>query len=302
MTAPLGTIHTPLGRAPVAHRLALAVWPVDAVTRHPAPQVRVGRETARSLARAARHHGIPSDPQRVAVRVAGAAGPHVVVHDRTVPSAPPVGAPPGTPPELTIRITDPGGRFVPRRVRVPIWTLDEVRAVDDDPPTGVAVPALSRTIRPWLLPGAAYLPPGGATGARLRVVRGGTPVRWPRLEVFGAGGSRLGWGHGDENGQVLVVVDSLGSGMPSGPVPVALRVHVPPAAPPVPPSTDAATDPLWDLVPEPLPRQPATPGTFTDDATIGVAVPSGYSTASADVVRALVPGRLTALADIPFVP
>ena len=303
MTEPLGTVDTPLGRTPVAHRLAVAVWPVDAVTRRPAPpSVRVGRETARSLARPAPHRGTLPDPQRLAVRVAVGAGTHVVVHDRSVPRGAPAGAPPGTPPEIVVRITDPDGRFVPRRVRVPIWSLDEVRGVDDDPSAGPAVPALSRTVRPWLLPGAAYPFPGGSTGARLRVVRGGTPVRWPRVEVFGGGGARLGWGHGDEHGQVLVVVDSLGSGMPSGPVPVALRVHVPTVAPPGPPSADAAADPLRDLLPETLPRQPTTPGAFTDDTTIGVAVPSGYVTASADVVRSLVPGRVTALADIPFVP
>ena len=304
MTAQLGTVGTPLGRTPVAHRLALAVAPVDAVTRRPAPpQVSVGRETPRSLQRATRRHRPSADPQRVAVSVAAAAGAHIVVHNRSVPAAPPAGAPPGTPPELTIRITDPGGRFVPRRVIVPIWTLDEVRSADDDPATGGAVPAASRTIRPWLLPGAAYLPPGGATGARLRVVRGGSPVRWPRVEVFDAGGARVGWAHGDEHGQVLFLLDSLGSGLPSGPVPVALRVHIPPAPPPNPlPPADPDTDPLWDLVPEPLPRQPVPVGAFTDDATIGVAVPAGYITASADVVWTLVPGRVNTLADIPFTP
>ena len=304
MTAPSGTLGTLFGRIPVAHRLALAVAPVDAVTRRAAPpQVQVGRETPRSLRRAARPHRPSLDAQRVAVPVPAAAGAHIVVHDRSVPVAPPAGTPPGTPPELTIRITDPGGRFVPRRVTVPIWTLDDVRDVDDDPPTGSAIPALSRTIRPWLLPGAAYLPPGGATGARLRVVRGGVPVRWPRLEVFDASGARLGWAHGDEHGQVLVVLDSLGSGMPSDSVPVALRVHVPPAPPPNPvPPADPDTDPLWDLIPEPLPRQPVPAGPFTDDTTIGVAVPAGYSTASADEVRILVPGRVSTLADIPFQP
>lgn len=302
MTAPLGTIDTPLGRVPVAHRLALAVAPVDAVTRRPAPPgIRVGRETVRSLARTQRPPRRALDPQRVAVGVAAGAGAFVVLHDRSVPTEPPAGSPPGTPPELTVRVTDPAGRFVPRRLRVPIWTLDDVGAVDDEPPSGTAVPALSRTIRPWLLPGAAYLPPGGATGARLRVVRSGAPVRWPRVEVFGTGGARLGWGHGDEHGQVLLVIDSLGSAMPSGPVAVALRVHVPPAPAALPPDP-AGTDPLRDLPVEGLPRQPAGPVTFTDDATIGVAVPAGYATASADVVRTLVPGRVTSLPDIPFVP
>lgn len=300
MTADLGTVGTALGRTPVAHRLALAVAPVDAVTRRPAPPgVRVGRETPRSLTQAGRRPRPSRDPQRVAVRVPDAAGIHVVVHDRTVPAARPPGAPPGPPPALTIRVTDPGERFVPRRLTVPIWTLDDVRGVDNDPPTAAAVPALSRAIRPWLLPGAAYLPPGGATGGRLRVVQGGTPVRWPRVEVFDGAGSRLGWGHGDQHGQVLLVVDSLGGGMPAGPVAVALRVHVPPA-PPAP--ADPGTDPLWDLVAEPLPRQPVPAGAFADDASIGVGIPAGYLTASVDVVRALVPGRITALADIPFTP
>jgi hypothetical protein len=297
----LGTVGTPLGRTSVAHRLALAVAPVDAVTRRAVPaQVRVGRETPRSVQRATRGHRSTGDPQRLAVPVPAAAGARIIVHDRSVPAAPPPGAPLGTPPELTIRVSDPGGRFAPRRFAVPIWTLDEVRRVDDDPPTSNAVAALSRTVRPWLLPGAAYVPPGGSTGARVRIVRGGAPVRWSRVEVFGADGARLAWAHGDEHGQVLVLLDSLGSGMPSGPVPVAVRVHVPPPNPPPPANRD--TDPLWDLVVEPLPRQPVPAGTFTDDATIGVAVPPGYATSSADAVVTIVPGRITTLADIPFTP
>lgn len=303
MTTFSGTVDTPLGRTPVAHRLALAVTPVDAVTRRPAPPtVRVGRETTRSLAKATHRHHASSDPQRVAVRVPPAAGAHIVVHDRTVDRDVPPGAPPGSPPTLTIRITDPAGRFVPRRVTVPIWTLDEVRGVDHDPPTAAAVAALSRSIRPWLLPGAAYLPPGGATGARLCVVRDGLPVRWVRIEVYSNVGARLGWGHGDEHGQALLIIDSLGGAMPATPVPVALRIHVPTAPPPNPNRSDLLSDPLWDLPLETLPRQPVPAGSFTDDATIGVAVPRGYATASADVIRALVPGRVNALADIPFIP
>jgi hypothetical protein len=303
MPAALGTVGTPLGRTPVAHRLALAVAPVDAVTRRAAPSgVAVGRETPRSLASAALRHRPSQDPQRVAVPVPPGGGAHVVVHDATLPVRPPPGAPPGSPPEVTVRVTDPAGRFCPRRLTVPIWTLGQVRATDDDPPTGTAIPALSRTIRPWLLPGAAYGAPGGATGARLRILHGGVPARWARVELFDGGGARLAWGHGDEHGQVLVLLDSLGATMPANPVPVAVRVHIPPPPPAPHPPADPDTDPLWDLVPEPLPRQPVPAGGFDDDATIGVALPPGYLTASADAVVTLTPGRLVTVPDITFTP
>lgn len=302
MTEPLlGTMETKLGRTAVAHRLALAVVPVDAVTHHPAPPgLRVGRETQRSSAsyRARR----PSlELQHGAIPVPGAAA-YVLLHDRTIPPQPPqppTDPPPVPPPTVSLRITDRACRFVPRRFSVPIWTLGEVCGADAETPIGTFVPALSRSIRPWLLPGAAYGVPGGATGARMRIVRDGHPVRWARVELFGAAGGRLGWGHGDDNGEVLVLLNRLGNGIVSGPVDVAIRVHIPPSRDK--PPENETTDPLWDLEPERLPRGALSPA-VPDDVTIGVAVPNGYLTSAADEVRAIIPGRITVLADITYIP
>ncbi|RZU11365.1 hypothetical protein EV645_6531 [Kribbella rubisoli] len=296
---PLGTVGTSLGRTEVAHRLALAIVPVDAVTRRAAPPgVRVGRETTRSLVRR------PNiDPQRLAIPVRASAA-YILLHDPTIPPQPsplPNDPSPVRPPEIALRLTDPAGRFVPRRFTVPIWTLGEIRRPDAEPPSGPVIPAMSRSIRPWLMPGAAYGVPGGATGIRTRVLREGEPARWARVELFDAAGNRLGWGHCDEHGQVLVLLDRLGSGIPSAPVDIAIRIHVPSGDEQTVGNT--ATDPLWDLVREPLPREPLPPPPpVQDDVTIGVAVPDGYLTSAQDVVRPVVPGRITALADVIFTP
>ena len=298
LRADLGTVDTIWGQAPVAHRLALAVMPVDAITRHLVPpEVWVGRETRKSLELAKRRSRTRPDPRRPTVAVPGGAGGYVVVHDTTVPRLGPPNSPPGTDPELTVRVVDPAGRWVPRRLRVPIWRLADVRA---DP----AVGATSRSIRPWLLPGPAYPLSGGATGARLRVTDNARAVRWPRVEVFDGLGERIAWAHGDEYGEVLVVLDELGPGLPTADVLVSVRVHVPGALPGAPPVTqrDLESDPLADLPIEVLPRQPRAPGAFNDDATIGVGVPAGYRTASADVPLPFSPGRVVRFPDIAFIP
>ncbi|NPC44579.1 hypothetical protein [Nocardioides sp. zg-1230] len=303
MSTDLGT----LGRTAVAHRLALAVVPLDAVTRHEVPPgVLVGRETARSMEHARRRssRGRP-DPERPTIRVRPAAGAYVVLHDATVPRVPPDGSPPGAQPVLTVRIVDPAGRWIPRRCRVPVWPLPQVRAPEDPVLPGPAVPAASRSIRPWLLPGPAYAVAGGGTAVRLRVVRGGIPVRWARAEVFDGAGQRLGWGHGDAHGEVLVVLDQLGPGMPTADVQVAVRVHRPgplPAGTPAVTARDLAADPLADLPVEVLPRQQVPAGSFEDDATIGVAVPNGFVTAAVDLAASLTPGRAVRLPDISFTP
>jgi hypothetical protein len=116
-------------------------------------------------------------------------------------------------------------------------------------------------------------------------------------------GQRIAWAHGDEYGEVLVVADQLGPGLPAADVMVSVRVHVPgPAGGPLVTRRDLESDPLTDLPIEVLPRQPLAPGGFDDDATIGVAVPSTYLTASADVALPLSPGRVVRFPDIVFIP
>ncbi|MEV8098557.1 hypothetical protein [Kitasatospora sp. NPDC085879] len=280
MTAGTGagdTITVDAGRVDVLHRLALAVRPLDARTAAPATGIRVGREAPPpgGAVRPLESHGAAGSVLRH-----GTGG----VRNRTV----------------VLRLDDPARRLVPRRFRLPLWTAAELTGADGRPPAAGYVPAASRLLRPWLLPGVAYPVTGGLTGLRLRVTYLGLPVRWPRVEAFGPGGVRVGWAHGDEYGQVLLLVD--GTGTLPHPAPsafdVALRTAVPDRAhlPPVDP-----LDPLADLVVEDIPRSQAPPTREDLDNPVlrGIAAPPGYRTATRDVVRSLTVGRVLPETDLP---
>jgi hypothetical protein len=289
----------------VLHRLALAVEPADAVTRRPAELVRVGRETSRLMDLLNRPPVRPG-PLDPAVRLRpvrplrGAGSRFVLRHGPDVPETGPA-QPPGSPPRgprVRIRLDDPRRRWVPRRLDAEIWTLDEVRAIDLGAAPAAVPLAASRLIRPWLLPGSGYAYPAGTTGLRLRVTRAGRPVPWVRVHALDATGLDLiGWAHGDERGEVLLLLDGLGPQFPpdasSGTV--TLRVHWPD------PSTDPqpTLDPLRSLPIEPLNRVVVPPGgqPAVDDVLRGLALPAGYRTVP-DTVRNLTLGEVLPAPDL----
>ena len=254
------------GPVTAVHRLALAVQVVDATTGQPAAgRLRVSRETARA----------PSG------------GPGLIDHGGgrfalTYARADSVDA--------VVRVADPTRRYVARRLVMALWPLARVVGSDQDPPTAGFVPASSRTLRPWLLPGSAAMLPRGTTALRARVVHGGRPVRWARVEVFTSAG-RIGWGHGDERGEVLVVAGDRATYPPLGTAmfPVAVRIH----RPGNPPATDPG-DPLADLATEriPRPQAPPVPADLDNDRLRGVTPPPTYLTAP-DQVITLTAGRIT---------
>ncbi|KJK59269.1 hypothetical protein [Saccharothrix sp. ST-888] len=285
-----------LGAVDVLHRLALAVSPVDARTNGPVwPGVRADREIesppdrfGRSLLRVLplEAHGGTA----FVLRYGSSCG--VGVRGRTV----------------SLRIADPASRWVPRRFVLPLWTRAEL--AEAERPSGTFVPVAARLLRPWLLPGVAYPVAGGVTGLRLRVTSEGVPVRWPRVEAFGPGGLRVGWAHGDQYGQVLLLVDGTGALPPPTPArfDVALRAHIPdPATAPPPEALDRLDaldplDPLGDLVVEAVGRShnPPRPEDLDNDVLRGLAVPDGYLTAAGDVVRSLTVGQVIRSPDLPF--
>lgn len=172
-------------------------------------------------------------------------------------------------PKLTspvdLRFFDEARRFVPRRLRIPILarTVAETR------------PPAHRVRRPVLFPGAGYDVTTDATGLRGRVLRGGQPMRWARVEARLPGAGRLvGRAHGDDRGEFLLLIGSEAS--PVGDLNPPLRVEVTvlgPAVPPVPPTPDyPKIDPLWDL---PL-EQAALPGN-PDPVSAGESQPSNYT-------------------------
>ncbi|MEW2416051.1 hypothetical protein AB0953_20345 [Streptomyces sp. NPDC046866] len=270
--------------AEVLHRLALAVRPLDARTRAPAgPGLRVGWESGPVPGRRPRPPGGPVRP----FEGHGA--------DGFVLRYPYTGGPPST---VTVRIEDPARRWLPRRFRVPLWTRAELAGADALPPTAAHVRADARLLLPWLLPGPAHPVPQGTTGLRFRVAyAGGGPVGWPRVDAFGPGGMPLGWAHGDEHGQVLLLIDAVGV-LPS-PVPsrldVALRTHAPDPPPPRPPAAALA-----DLPVEPVDRStsPPRPQDLDNAVLRGTARPAGYRTGAADTVRTLTVGQVVPAPDL----
>lgn len=185
----------------------------------------------------------------------------------------------GFPPQVDVRIVDdrqrgsqrdPGqGRgIVPRRLRFPVTAEAVVLAAEADPNLPPH-PIWRRTFPISCFPGSA-----AALASRATVVRGtvvtdpGTgvlePVRWARVRARNNDGDDIGWAHGDERGEFVLVLAPAPGGVVVAADPVAVRLTVgavlPPAAPdPVEPLL-AEVDPLWDLPVEVVTASP-TPAT-----------------------------------------
>lgn len=278
------TIETTVGTADVLHRLALAVETIDAVTHRPM-RARAGREVPLLLLRSVVDPSWPCLDLETNGR-----GRSVLRHGPSVPAL------------ITIRFVDTGYQFVPRRFRVPLWTVAEVAAVDASPPSGPYIPARSRLLRSWLLPGSAYELPRGTTGVRGRVTRAGEPVRWARISASGPGNVPVGWTHGDERGEFLLVITD--TGMLPPPAPSSMSIALVVSAGPQPPTIDE--DRYADLVVEPVPRSAVPPDAsdLDNDVLRGVTRPAGYvdSTAIPTGVVAEIGAITTLPNDIVFAP
>lgn len=181
-----------------------------------------------------------------------------------------------TPTTLDLRISDDQRRHVPRRLHFTI--PDEAQVLADaalDPPVITA----GRRWQLELLPGANYPLPGRATALRGRVLRGGEPVRWARVEARTLVGAFAGRAHGDDRGEFLLVVDqSIGDTAElKAEIKLEVRAHGPEPVPtPAPMPTglpDLPTlDPLWDLPVE----TPITTGPI-DAVTRGITLPTSYT-------------------------
>jgi hypothetical protein len=181
-------------------------------------------------------------------------GLHVVLYDRKLKSP------------VDLRFFDSARRFVPRRLRIPIFLTRD--AAD-------AQPFSRRVRRPFMFPGAGYDATGGATGLRGRVMRGGAPMRWARVEARLIGGGVLvGRAHGDDRGEFLLLIGTKAS--PHGDLNAPLQLDVTVlgrAAVATPPTPDTPKiDPLWDLPLEPV----AAPGE-PDPVSAGESRPRDYT-------------------------
>jgi hypothetical protein len=168
----------------------------------------------------------------------------------------------------SLRIGGRGRRIVPRRLRVAIAAESVVVAAEADPITPPH-PIWRRTFPVECFPGAAADLASGSTVIRGRILRSDAigalvPVRWARVLAETMSGVEVGWAHGDDRGEfVLVVRPSAGNvTVPADPIPVVLSVGAalpPPDPDPLDPLL-AQIDPLWDLPLETVVASPL-PGT-----------------------------------------
>lgn len=171
------------------------------------------------------------------------------------------------PTRLEVRVVDEGTagsvaigtstrRVVPRRLRVDIATEQDVVDADIDP----AVPpheAWRRVVPCRLYPGASAAPPTRSTVLRGRITRFDPAlgrrvgVPWCRVRAQNTNGDDVGWAHGDDRGEFVLVARPSDNDVvvPPDPMPVTLTIGA--TLPPLVPDADGprrpAVDPLWDL-------------------------------------------------------
>ncbi len=170
---------------------------------------------------------------------------------------------PGLPASVDLRFFDIAERFyrpekdrrriVPRRLSIPILSLADVEAAEETEAQAANKNSKDfkrRIRRPVFFPGAAYDFNPTATGLRGRVIRGGQPMRWARVEARLAGTALVvGRAHGDDRGEFLLLINSAVTTGSTLPKPLNIDVIVRgPATAPTPASPDLPIlDPLWDL-------------------------------------------------------
>jgi hypothetical protein len=275
------------------HRLALGVEIVDAVTgRAVGTAVSVGREVPDPPRHRRRGRALDPMLRRADLPLeASGTGRYRLRHELGRSPVPPSGdGGPPAPAPVVVRIDDPWRRFVPRRLAVPLWTLPEVEAAEA---AGGHIPVRSRLLRPRLLPGSAYVLPRGATGLRGRVHDATGPLPWARIEarieVRDSVEMIVGRAHGDERGEFLLVVTTLGDLDLALPDEVRLRIVVfgpVPVPAPEPASASGDEDRLAGLPAEPVPRTADNPPPAEADLDTalmrGDTPPPGYRQSSVD--------------------
>lgn len=165
---------------------------------------------------------------------------------------------PGLTPEVTVRLYATERRYVPRRLRLPVPALATVVAQEQAAEAPPWPPIPSRVFRPALYPGANHGAQAGATAVRGRVVRpDGSVARWARVSAVDADhGYPVGWAHGDDRGEFLLVLLSSDAELAapgSALARVTLRISARPVRTVIDSPAESEADPLWDLEIEPLP-------------------------------------------------
>jgi hypothetical protein len=180
--------------------------------------------------------------------------------------------------EIVVHSAVDGPHFEDRRIYVPRRLQVTLKLDAQNQP--LPMPANIR--RPYLWPGATYPVAGNTTGVRGRALKGpdaktGLPLRWVRVlasipfdEPDLTKATIVGYAHGDDRGEFLLLVESnaIPTTTITGPLKVRLTLHVPPV---LPPPADVDSDPLWDVPLEDV-------GDVLDSPALqGKAVPAGFS-------------------------
>lgn len=255
------------------HRLAIGVEPIDAVRGgrlvHPV-RVDVERTAPHSMAAPAEAYSIygaqrkaAQQRRRVSQRYASDKPPRFDRHDSCLHA---LLYRPGLQDRLTVRVYDHYRRYVPRRFSLPILSSDTVDTL----------PYTHRVRRPVLFPGAAYDVSKNRTGIRARIMRGGVPFRWARVEAFLPGTTnRVGMAFGDDRGEFLMLLAAEATPFSelNDPLDVTIAVSGYATVLPAPSAEIEQNDPLWDVPVEEVP----VPGA-DDDVSAGEVFPGGYGT------------------------
>jgi hypothetical protein len=147
--------------------------------------------------------------------------------------------------------------YVPRRFEIRLLRRQPLDPAIPDP----NAPA-TRIHRPALFPGADYPVHDSATCIRGRVLRGGRPMPWARIEARRPLGPSVvvGRAHGDDRGEFLLLLNTAAASLGGAGMYVTVRVTVfgpnPALAPP--PTSESAIDVQWDLPIERLPFSAAS--------------------------------------------
>jgi hypothetical protein len=265
-------------------RLAAGILPVSALGgAPPLPGVRL------ALERVPKPYQAPADAGAIGNYDVGIGLPAVARHGggrfAITYSLPTLSSP------VAVRVYDTERRYVPRRFRLPVPAESTVVAAEQaaEQSPWPAIP--SRAFRPVLYPGANWGTQAGATAVRGRVARAdGSVARWTRVSAVDADhGYPVGWAHGDDRGEFLLVLTSSDDGLFT-PGSALAHVTLTISARPVPVTIDSPAqsqaDPLWDLEVETVPP-PGSADTVSDGRT----PPADYSqsvTSTLSVVKGAV--------------
>jgi hypothetical protein len=180
---------------------------------------------------------------------------------------------PGLTPGVAVRLYDIERRYVPRRFLLPVPAEATVISQEQAAESPPWPPIPSRVFRPVLYPGANYGTQAGATVVRGRVLRqNGSAARWARVSAVSAEaaapGLPVGWAHGDDRGEFLLVLQPSDAQL-AAPASAVTSVTLTISArrlPTVDSPAESQADPLWDLEIEAL-SPPGSPDAVSNGRT-----------------------------------